>query len=125
MYNGVPAFHARSVGPHMKTNRVGDVMDMIDREVLKKSGEFIVSLIDVLAGEPKIPAMDNPREAFHYENAVLINHVPMTLDGLLADHKGNDPQVDVQFGGPGGYEGHGRGLPAGRQRLRLEEGPEK
>jgi len=49
LYNGVPAFIVMTDGPHFKTNRVGDVSDLIKPDILRNAGLFTMAAKEKLA----------------------------------------------------------------------------
>jgi hypothetical protein len=98
LYNGVPAFMVSTDGPHFKTNRVGDVIDLIKPEILKKSGDFVVAALEVLSTDPRIPIVPRRKEAFFWRFETVVNHQAQTLDAVILAHKDvQDPEVDVQL----------------------------
>ncbi len=98
LYNGVPAFMVSTDGPHFKTNRVGDVIDLIKPEILKKSGDFVVAAAEVLSTEPKIPILPRRRETFYWRYETVMDHGTPALEPFIEAHKDvQDPDVDVQL----------------------------
>jgi len=106
LYNGVPAFMVSTDGPHFKTNRVGDVLDLIKPEILKNSGLFVVAALELLSTEPKIPIIPRRKETFYWRFETIVNHKTPTLDEVVQEHKDvQDPDVDFQLAAIVGKEG--------------------
>jgi len=96
--SGVPAFFVATDGSHFRTNRVGDVIDMIKPEILKKSGDVVGAAVEVLAQEPSIPAFPRRRETYYWRYLTILNHEIPPLDKVIAAHKdAQDPDVDFQL----------------------------
>lgn len=95
---GVPAYGVFTQGPHFRTNRVGDVIDMIKPDVLKASGDFVEAAVRILADAPKIPLIPKARENYFWKNLTIANFETPTLDKVIAGHKNAvDPDVDFQL----------------------------
>jgi aminopeptidase YwaD len=106
LYNGVPAFMVSTDGPHFKTNRVGDVIDLIKPEILKKSGDFVVSALEALSTDPKLTVLPSRKETFYWRYETMINHQAEALDAALLAHKDvQDPDVDMQLASVGAKAG--------------------
>ncbi len=95
---GVPAYGVFTQGMHFRTNRVGDVIDMIRPEVLKKSGDFVEAAVGILADAPKIPLTPRPRENYYWKYLTVANFETPALEKVIAGHKDAvDPDVDFQL----------------------------
>lgn len=98
LYNGVPAFMVNTAGSHFKTNRVGDVVDLIKPDILKNSGLFVTAALELLATETKVPIVPRRREAFFWRFGTIVNHETPALDDFIPTHlDGQDPDVDLQL----------------------------
>jgi len=98
LYNGVPAFMVGTEGPHFKTNRVGDVIDLIKPEILKNSGHFVMAALEMLSTEPKVPILSRRKETFYWRFETIVNHKTTMLDEVIQEHKDvQDPDVDFQL----------------------------
>lgn len=98
LYNGIPALMVNTDGPHFKTNRVGDVIDLIKPEILQNSGDFVVAALEVLSTDPRIPIVPRRKETFYWRFETIVNHQPQTLDAVIQAHKDvRDPDVDLQL----------------------------
>jgi hypothetical protein len=98
LYNGIPAFMVSTDGPHFKTNRVGDVIDLIKPEILQASGDFVVAALEILSTDPAIPIVPRRKETFYWRYETIINHQLRPLDAVILAHKDvQDPDVDVQL----------------------------
>jgi hypothetical protein len=96
--SGVPAFFVATDGFHFRTNRVGDVIDLIKPEILKKAGDAVGAAIEVLAQEPTIPALTQRRENYYWRYETIVNHEVPYLDKVIDGHKDvQDPDVDFQL----------------------------
>jgi hypothetical protein len=98
LYNGVPAFFVATDGPHFKTNRVGDVIELIKPEILKAAGDFVMAAVDVLTTEPVVPILPKRKETFYWRYQSVVNHAPAALDAVIEGHTdAQDPDVDFQL----------------------------
>jgi hypothetical protein len=98
LYNGVPAFMVGTDGSHFKTNRVGDVIDLIKPDILKASGDFVAASLQVLSTEPKIPILAKRKETFYWKFETIVNHKIALLEAVVQEHKDvEDPDVDFQL----------------------------
>ena len=96
--SGVPAFFVATDGFHFRTNRVGDVIDLIKPEILKKAGDAVGAAVDVLAQEPIIPFLAQRRETYYWRYETIVNHEVPPLDKFIEAHKDVlDPDVDFQL----------------------------
>ena len=96
--SGVPAFFVATDGFHFRTNRVGDVIELIQPEILKKAGDVVGAAVEVLAMEPKVPILSNRRETYYWKYQTLVNYEIPPLEKVIAGHKDvQDPDVDVQL----------------------------
>lgn len=96
--SGVPAFFVATDGFHFRTNRVGDVIELIKPEILKKSGDFVYAAVEILASEPAIPVLSRRREKYHWKYQTIVNHEVPPLDKFIEAHKdAQDPDVDFQL----------------------------
>jgi hypothetical protein len=85
-------------GPHFKTNRVGDVIDLIKPEILKASGDFTLAALEVLGTEPKVPILAGRKETFYWRYQTIVNHPIAPLDEVIAQRRDvQDPDVDFQL----------------------------
>ena len=106
LYNGIPAFFVATDGSHFKTNRVGDVIDLIKPEILKKAGDFVTAAVEVLGTDPKVPILPMRKETFYWRYETVVNHRTPTLDSVIEEHKDvRDPDVDFQLAAIGEKEG--------------------
>ncbi len=98
LYNGVPAFFVATDGPHFKTNQVGDVIDLIKPEILKKAGDFVVAATEVLGSDAKLSIQSRRKETFYWRYETIVNYHAPRLDTLIEEHKDvQDPDVDFQL----------------------------
>ena len=106
LYSGVPAFFVATDGPHFKTNSVGDVIDLIKPEILKKAGDFVVAAVEVLGSDEKLSIQPRRRETFYWRYETIVNSHAPTLDKVIEEHKDvQDPDVDFQLATLGEKEG--------------------
>jgi hypothetical protein len=67
-------------------------------EILKKAGDFVAAAVEVLASEPKIPAVPKRRETYFWRYLTIVNHEVPFLDKVIEAHKDvQDPDVDFQL----------------------------
>jgi hypothetical protein len=96
--SGVPAFFVATDGFHFRTNRVGDVIDLIKPEILKKAGDIVGAAVEVLASEPKVPALPERRENYYWKYQTIVNQEVPPLEKVIEAHKdAQDPDVDFQL----------------------------
>jgi hypothetical protein len=96
--SGVPAFFVATDGFHFRTNRVGDVIELIKPEILKKAGDVVGAAVEILATEPVIPVISQRRENYYWKYQTIINHEVPPLDKVIEMHKDvQDPDVDFQL----------------------------
>jgi hypothetical protein len=106
LHQGVPGFFVATDGFHFRTNRVGDVIELIKPEILKKAGDFVGAAVEVLAAEPKVPIVASRREMYYWRYETIVNHETPPLDKVIEGHKDVvDPDVDFQLAAVGGKEG--------------------
>jgi aminopeptidase YwaD len=95
---GVPGFFVITEGTHFKTNRVGDVIDLIKPEVLKSSGDFVEAAAEVLASEPKVQILARRQENYYWKYQTMVNYEIPPLDKVIESHQDvKDPEVDFQL----------------------------
>ncbi len=98
LWKGVPAFMVNTAGPHFKTNRVGDVIGLIQPDLLKNSGLFVTAALEVLGTDAKVPIVPRRKEMFYWRYATIVNHEVPALDHVIQAHKdAQDPDVDMQL----------------------------
>jgi Peptidase family M28 len=108
LYNGIPAFMVSTDGPHFKTNRVGDVIDLIRPEILQASGDFVAAALEILSTDPAIPIVPRRKETFYWRYETIVNHQLRPLEAVIQAHKDvQDPDVDVQLATVGPKDGSG------------------
>jgi len=95
---GVPGFYVMTQGAHFRTNKVGDVIDMIKPEVVQKAGDFVLAAVEILASEPKVPIIAERRANYYWKYETVINYEIPPLDKAIEAHKDvQDPDVDFQL----------------------------
>jgi hypothetical protein len=96
--SGVPAFFVATDGSHFRTNRVGDVIELIRPEILKKAGDVVGAAVEILAMETKVPLLSSRRETYYWRYQTMVNHEMPPLEKVIAGHKDvQDPDVDFQL----------------------------
>jgi len=129
---GVPGFMVITEGFHFRTNRVGDVIDLIKPEVLKNAGDFVQAAVEVLATEPKISTLAERQENYYWKYETIVNYKTPSLDEVIKEHGDiKDPDVDFQLAAVGEKEGMTgdtlrievmKALLAGQEKLRQSKG---
>ena len=105
-YNGVPSYFIVPDGYHFKTNRVGDVFELIQPDVLKNAGDLVYEVVKAFSLEPFIPVMRKRKENFFWKYETIINYEPICLNEAIETHKDAiNPDVDLQLTLIGGKEG--------------------
>jgi hypothetical protein len=106
LHKGVPGYFVATDGTHFRTNRVGDVIELIKPEILKKAGDFVGAAVEVLASEPKVPILPGRQEAYYWRYETLVNHEMPPLEKVIEGHKDVvDPDVDFQLAEVRGQDG--------------------
>ncbi|MEW5901911.1 MAG: M20/M25/M40 family metallo-hydrolase, partial [Acidobacteriota bacterium] len=96
--SGVPGYFVATDGPHFKTNRVGDVIDLIKPEIMKKAADFVAAATEALSAEPKVPIMPRRRETYQWRYQTIVNYKTPPLERIIEEHKDvQDPDVDFQL----------------------------
>ena len=103
---GVPAYFVATEGFHFRTNRVGDVIDLIKPDILKKAGDFVGAAVEALAMEPKVPILPERQENYYWKYETVVNYGMAPLDAVIEAHKDVvDPIVDFELATVGEKEG--------------------
>jgi len=106
LQKGVPGYFVATDGYHFKTNRVGDVIELIKPEIMKKAGDFVCAAVEILATEPRVPIQPGRRETYFWRYETLVNHETPPLEKVIEAHKDVvDPDVDFQLALVNGKEG--------------------
>ncbi|HOW86382.1 MAG TPA: M28 family metallopeptidase [Candidatus Aminicenantes bacterium] len=133
MTRGVPTAFIGTDGYHFKTNRVGDVFELIAPDVLRSAGEAVVRTIEILASDGTLRlegTLAERRADYQWKAAQVVNLAAEPLGGLIERRReAQDPDVDVQLafvdearsGGPDGA-GILTELVAARQAIRASRG---
>ncbi len=129
---GVPGYFVATDGFHFRTNRVGDVIELIKPDILKKAGDFVGAAVEVLATEPKVPFVTDRRALYYWRYENVTNLETAGIDQVVAEHKDVvDPDVDFQLAAAGAKEGLSgdalrvdlmRNLLAGIDKVRASKG---
>lgn len=94
---GVPGFFITQP-PLLKYHHNRDDSDLIEPELLKKTGEFVLEAIKILASEPRGFIQPMREETFHLKVQKLINYRFSLLDRFIEHHKeAKDSDVDLQL----------------------------
>jgi len=94
---GVPGFFVMTRG-FLKYHKSRDDSDLINLEILKKTGHFVHAAVKVLASEPGdfIPPLR--QETYYLKNQTLVNFKPSPLNKVIEHHKdAKDSHVDLQL----------------------------
>lgn len=97
MMKGVPGFFIITT-PFMKYHHSRDDTDLINPEILKKTGDFVHAAVKILASENQNFIQPMRREAFYLKYRTLMNFEMSPLDRFLEHHKdAKDSHVDLQL----------------------------
>ncbi|MCX7973731.1 MAG: M20/M25/M40 family metallo-hydrolase [Candidatus Aminicenantes bacterium] len=95
---GVPGFAIMTEGYHFKYHQANDVPELIKPELLKKTGEFVMTAAAILANEKADFFPSQRLERYHFRHQTLINYVFEPAPKFIAEHqKAQDAFVDLQL----------------------------
>ncbi|MFQ6039140.1 MAG: membrane dipeptidase, partial [Candidatus Aminicenantales bacterium] len=82
----------------IKYHHSRDDSDLIRPEMLKKTGDFVLAAVEILANEPGNLIQPMRQETFYLKYQNLINHELPPLDKVIAAHgEAKDSHVDIQL----------------------------
>lgn len=95
---GVPSYYSMTEGPHLKTHGRRDDIDLIKPELLKKTGDFVYSAVEIIASEPGNLIVPERREKYYMKYLNLIDYRFPTIDSYI-EETGNLEEriVDLQL----------------------------
>lgn len=95
---GVPTYGIYSDGYHFKYHTSRDDLDLINPEVLKKTGDFVHAAVEILASEPANFIRPMAEETYLLKYQKLINFEFTPLSRFIEHHKeAKDSHVDLQL----------------------------
>jgi len=95
---GVPAFFVFPDGHHLKTHRCGDVVDLVNPDVIKNVGEFVEPTIESLASDPRAKVRTLRQENFQWRVQTVANGSILPLGKVVEEHTNVvNPDVDIQL----------------------------
>ncbi|NQT80286.1 MAG: M20/M25/M40 family metallo-hydrolase [Candidatus Aminicenantes bacterium] len=98
LQKGVPAFFAITENPFLKYHQPRDDSDLMEPELLKKTGRFIRRAVDLMASEPKNFIQPMRHETYYFKYQNLLNYKFEPLDHVIEKHGDTkDSHVDLQF----------------------------
>ncbi|MFW6140893.1 MAG: M20/M25/M40 family metallo-hydrolase [Acidobacteriota bacterium] len=98
LMKGVPAFFAITEDSFLKYHHCRDEYDLIQPELLKKSGDFVYSATAALANELRDFIKPLREETFQLRYLDLVNYRLSPLENILNGHgNSRDSHVDIQM----------------------------
>ncbi|NIM90867.1 MAG: M20/M25/M40 family metallo-hydrolase [Candidatus Aminicenantes bacterium] len=95
---GVPTYGIYADGYHFKYHTSRDDPDLINPEVLKKTGDFVYAAVEILASEPVNFIRPRAEETYLFKYQKLINFELSPLSRFVEHHKeAKDSHVDLQL----------------------------
>lgn len=106
LMKGVPAYAIMTEGHHFKYHHPRDDADLIQPELLKRVGDFVLTAVNILADEPGELIQDRRQEWFYLKYIDAVNFKINSLDQMLEDRSDvTAPYVDLQLSAVSGEEG--------------------
>jgi hypothetical protein len=94
---GIPGFYITQP-PILKYHHSRDDSDLIDPSLLKKTGDFILAALKILASEPQSFIHPKREETYHLRYQKLINFRLPSLNSFVENHKDTrNSHVDIQL----------------------------
>jgi len=90
---GVPSYYIMTEGPHFKTHRRGDDIDLIKPELLEITGDFVYSAVEIVASEPGDLILPERREKYYLKYLNLVDYRFPVLDSYIDE----TADVEVRF----------------------------
>lgn len=98
LQKGIPAFFAITEDSFLKYHQPRDESDLIQPELLKKTGEFVRLAVEVMASDPQNFIQPMRQETYNLKYRTLINYKTARLDKVLEHRKDvKNSHVDVQL----------------------------
>jgi len=98
LQKGVPAYFAITEDSFLKYHHSRDDFDLIQPELLKKTGDFIQTATELLASETVEFIKPMRQETFQFRYQNLINYRLSPLENVISNHGDTkDSHVDLQF----------------------------
>jgi len=95
---GVPTYGIFAEGYHFKYHTSRDDIDLINQDVLKKTGDFVHAAVEILASEPGNFIQPMAQETYYLKYQKLINFEFTPLSKFVEHHKdAKDSHVDLQL----------------------------
>jgi hypothetical protein len=113
LMKGVPAYAIMTEGHHFKYHHPRDDTDLVQPELLKRVGDFVLTAVNILADEPGDLIEPRRQEWFYLKYIDAVNYKLNQLDRMLEDRSEvKDHYVDLQLSTVSPEEGL-----SGNQRL--------
>lgn len=95
---GVPAFFGITEDSFLKYHRPGDDSDLIQPELLKKTGDFVHTAVKLLASDPQNFILPRRQENYYLKYQSLVNYKLSPINNVIANHGDTkDSHVDLQL----------------------------
>lgn len=95
---GVPGFGIMTEGYHFKYHKANDIIDMINPDLLKKTGNFVEAAALILGSEGGNFFPPLRRETYYLKYQNLVNFTFPSVAGFIEKHReAQDSHVDVQL----------------------------
>lgn len=93
---GVPSAFVVTDGAHIKTNKVGDIFELIQPDVLQRAGDLTAASVEILASDTRIGTQAGRRERHQWAAQTVINGAFLPAGDFIGRH-GNDVGADVDL----------------------------
>lgn len=107
---GVPRFGLATEGPHLKYHHSRDDVDLIQPDLIKKTGDLVYAMTEILATEPGDLIPERRKAKIYFKQLSLVNFNILNFEELVKHkNKADDQYVDVQLitvNGAGAAEGN-------------------
>jgi len=94
---GIPGFFIDTDGYHFKYHQVRDEYDLIDPQLVKRTGDFVHNAAQILASAPDNFLPDRKQEMTYFKYRNIINFHLVPVDILMEKHAEENSDVDIQL----------------------------
>lgn len=95
---GVPAFFGITVDSSLKYHHPRDDSDLIQPELLKKTGDFVHAAVKLLASDPQNFIQPRRQENYYLKYQNIVNYKLSPIKNVIANHGDTkDSHVDLQL----------------------------
>ncbi len=95
---GIPSYVIMTEGPHFKTHRRHDDIELIKPEMLKRTGDFVYAAVEILASQPSDLILPGRRENYYLRYQNLVDyHLPLLNEFIDENKETENPYIDLQL----------------------------